>query len=969
MIRTFLFRLSLLLLMSAAAACTNESRVEHEPACRESGLVFITASVDHPMQRSSYGFDESQVRELLVLAYMDGALAATAREQGSSMNLRLQDAGLYHIYALANVGDVVPPVREEDLAGFRLDLDGLGAAGINGSIPMATSSFTALNIGSYPISLSLVLERLYAKCSLVIDRQLKNCGFSVTGVALKNVASDLTPFSGRGKTVSVSDGDFGSPEDVAALNSGHEAVFYLPENARGILLPDNADPSAKIPDNLGAEASLCTYLEVKGTWSTAGAVGEITYRMYPGTDNVRDFSILRNTVSQIRLVLTDSGSLALSWKVSVDGLQDTRSLCFETDELTVWQGGAFSTCRILADAGAVNPGEISYTVSGDADELEESGISFSLSGGVLSVSTSYVGTGSPSARLLLSSWDGRKTDVLTVRVSYVPGNYTAYTLTRPQYTGQWGCFTFPDATAQTPVTFTLPSGSFTVPGSGSGCGYLFDTSSQTAFYHPAGGKKVFFRAIGTDESLSCAVHLSRFTAEADVVLAGTAAPSYTCPDMELCEDGRDVRFGISLSGKDGGILDLSSFAVPDAVLSATGRNLTDRERFSEFADMYVGSLIPMWKENGGTSFEEIENDPGWSFIYEKDVNSTPSIASQEGVVADLCVWGLEADADKPRSGTLRLYNDYFDADVMYTDVPLTVVPAFPDQRYLGTVMNGCIAPGNLRSYSSPVDFRAGGHDVPVAGAAWTVRDAYFDAGDRPCDEMATVSQRCYLSSFDGSAMRFQAPTVASFPACGAFLLSGSVVNPHSGRTIRGYYTLDVCLDLTVGVQVDADGTQLLYSFVPFCEYSTPAYSDIWNDNFPSIAIRHSPVAGGGRPWELTWIHVPENDTDNSCSFDTSNSLVFTDVDGACNLIYSLGLSFLFSDFGFASGSGWKNGLMLDREGFSKSPDYTGVAYERGQSGYYRLRRQTDVRNITETGSHCGLDNLLVEPHLGSFTLY
>ena len=61
--------------------------------------------------------------------------------------------------------------------------------------------------------------------------------------------------------------------------------------------------------------------------------------------------------------------------------------------------------------------------------------------------------------------------------------------------------------------------------------------------------------------------------------------------------------------------------------------------------------------------------------------------------------------------------------------------------------------------------------------------------------------------------------------------------------------------------------------------------------------------------------------------------------------------------------------MLDREGYSKSSDHSGLEYVRGRAGYYRLRRQADVGNITETGSHRGLDNLLVEPHLGSFILY
>lgn len=969
MMRQRFFRLLLPGLLALASACIKDVPEVLQPAGSGTGTVVVTASATPQFQRSSYGFAESQVRELYVFAYRDGVLAASAWGEGSSLNLRLQQSGLYHIYALANAGSPELPAAEAELPSFRLPLDGIRAAGAEGAIPMATHGPTSLNVGSYTVGLSLVLERLFAKCSLEIDSRLKNCGFSLTGVNLRNVASDLVPFSPSGKAVSVSDGDFGSPEDIDALNSGREAVFYLPENARGVLLPENLSPSAKIPDRLGAEAPLCTYLEVKGRWDTAGASGEITYRMYPGLDNCTDFSILRNTESKIRLVLTDAGTLGLSWKVELEGLQDTRSLHFESGEITVWQGGGVSTCRIMADAGTVNPGALSYTVSGDADELEEAGISFSVADGVLSVSTAYIGTGTPSARLLLSSWDGRKTDVLTVKVAYVPGNYTGYTLTRPQYAGQWGCFTFADATAETPVTFTAPSGSFTIPGSGSGCATFYDSASKTRFYHPAGGKKVFFQALAPDGSGTCTVRLSRFTSVADVVLAASSAPLYSCPDLDLCEDGRDMRVFLSLAGRDGNPLDLSTFAVPDAVLSATGRALTDEERFSGFADMYAGSIIPMWKGEADAVFAEIEDPPGWAFVYENDVNRSPSLASEEDSVAELCIWGLEAKGDRPRKGTLRLYNDYFGTDDMFTDVPVTVDPAFPDQRYLGTVLNGCIAPGNLRSYASPVDFRSGGHGVPVAGAVWTVRDADFDASDVPSPSMEVADQRAYLSSFDGHAMHFAAPTLASFPTCGAFLLGGSVVNPHSGRTIRGYYTLDVCLDVTVGVQVDADGKDLLYSFVPFCEYSSTSFADIWNDNFPYVGIRYRPSAGSGQTWAQTWIHVPERASDNTCRYGTSGTLVFSEVPAACELIHSMGLTSLFSDFGFSSGAGWKDELMLDREGYSKSSDHSGPEYVRGRAGYYRLRRQADVGNITETGSHRGLDNLLVEPHLGSFILY
>ncbi len=945
-----------------------EAELTPPPAGGET-VVKVVAESSGDGLRSGLGLDEDRIGTLCVYAYHNGVLARESFSTGAASELVLTFGLSYNIYALANVGEVHGPPAEGELLAMRLDLPGAGTVE-DGMMPMVSLGGQTVLAGENAEGITIFMQRLMGRYALSVESRMEKAGFELLSVRLRNAALDVTPFTSDSKALRVGDGDSLTVAECQAVRNGQTRCFYILENCRGNLLPSNMDPAGKNPAALGEEAALCTYLELEGIWTTGGARGRLKYRMYLGRDNCSDFSILRNTSFTLKVILTDEGSLESGWKVEMDGLEDSRTLAFSTRELTVLQGGAASTCTVLSDPGATNPGEVSYYVTSDDDTAAAAGLSFSLNGSTLSVRSSYIGTSYPTTRLFLSSWDGRLRDTLNVRVSYVPGSFDAYTLRRVAYAGQWGYFEFPGATTDRPVEFSTASGSFSVaPGAAGLYDSFYDSASRTLFCYPSGGKKVFYRSDNASGTGDCSVHLSCFTSEADVTLAATVEPRYLLEDLALSETGEDRDCSLQLSDAEGEALDLRTFAVPDEVLSASGRSLTDENRYSGFADMYCGSIIYMWKPEGASSFEELEEPDGWDFSIVSDVNSEPSIAPDNSEVAMLRFWGLEAMGDRPRRGELRICNDYFSSGGGGVDVPVTVSPAFPDQRYLGEVMNMQLAPGVLRSAASAVDFSYGGHALPVPAAAWTISDAVFEVSQTPSASMATSGDRCYLASFSGRGFSFGSPTVGSFPACGAFLLGGSVVNARSGRVIRGYYTVDVCLYLTVAAQVDFDGTELLYSFVPFCEYSSRAYADIWNDYFPNVRIRSSATLAQTALFRDSYITVPERPEDNTCSWTVGSDMVTGDVDACCSQIAFHSLTGLFNRFWFLSGNTSLESLNLTRTGYPSYPEYTNPSYVNGAMGYYRLYRQMSVGNITETGSHCGLDNLLVEPHLGSFELY
>ena len=138
------------------------------------------------------------------------------------------------------------------------------------------------------------LERLIAKVELKINSSSLP-GFRVNSVRLMNSPKDIVPFTTGSGAASTMTGDTATASDIAGLNAGKSATFYMLENCQGILLPGNKDQWEKVPENIPAEKEkLCTYMEVTADLDgSSGVEGPVTYRFYLGQDETTDFNIFR----------------------------------------------------------------------------------------------------------------------------------------------------------------------------------------------------------------------------------------------------------------------------------------------------------------------------------------------------------------------------------------------------------------------------------------------------------------------------------------------------------------------------------------------------------------------------------------------------------------------------------------------------------------------------------------------------
>ena len=229
----------------------------------------------------------------------------------------------YDIYALANMGGKVSPSSadwrrdESSMATITVTRDDVGS-----DFPMA-GKVTGARVPTDGARLTVQVRRLVSRIAFRYspDTALGGQDLSVTGVSLRNAAAQVFPFRDRSKAEStLPRDDHASSSDIETLNRGGEVFFYAFENCRGDLLPGNDDPWEKVPDNITSDdPDLFIYVEVSCGMSGDGVIGgEATYRFFPGSDNVSNFDLVRNTGYTITLCPTLDGLDRTSWKIDVD---------------------------------------------------------------------------------------------------------------------------------------------------------------------------------------------------------------------------------------------------------------------------------------------------------------------------------------------------------------------------------------------------------------------------------------------------------------------------------------------------------------------------------------------------------------------------------------------------------------------------------------------------------------------------
>lgn len=278
--------------------------------------------------------------------------------EGGTISLDLARRKSYSFYVLANCGKEITPSEsgwesdEQSMERLSIGLPesgGSGGASVDGAesasggasgdeaesasvgetegdasaattrIPLsgALRDYSLPEIGT---QITIRLQRLF--CRIVLrfssDVALSGSGLKVTGVRLCDAPLEVSPFAEKSRAEGeeqVSEGDYSSAEDLARLNSGQEVEFYAFENCWGDLLPSNADPKQKVPDNLEIDRGP-TYLEVSCSFDEGKLLeGGLTYRIYLGADITSNFDLERNSSYSISLSGSRNGLDELSWRI------------------------------------------------------------------------------------------------------------------------------------------------------------------------------------------------------------------------------------------------------------------------------------------------------------------------------------------------------------------------------------------------------------------------------------------------------------------------------------------------------------------------------------------------------------------------------------------------------------------------------------------------------------------------------
>ena len=286
---------------------------------------FCVSCTDSIETKSSISASETAVTNLNLLVYYDGKLEASSYiESPTSFSMSLVKGRTYNMYALANMGKVTAPFKEEEIKSYQYSISKV--TDIKLAFPMCWSLADKTISGSGP-RVNINLERMVSRINFSIDSsELED--FTVTAVRLRQAALKMYPFFDNGSEGSrasnlseVGDGDWASSSDLTKLDAGQKIWFYALENCQGVLLPGNKSAESKIPSEIPYGSELCTYLEMTASYSgeyegVPVSSDNVVYRFYIGNDNCSDFNVRRNNSVDISLTVTRDRIFDESWKVS-----------------------------------------------------------------------------------------------------------------------------------------------------------------------------------------------------------------------------------------------------------------------------------------------------------------------------------------------------------------------------------------------------------------------------------------------------------------------------------------------------------------------------------------------------------------------------------------------------------------------------------------------------------------------------
>lgn len=894
--------------------------------------------------RSAAKTVEDVIVDMNVYVYSEGVLYADAFTGGETVVLDLPGGKAYNIYALANVGEVTAPYNERDLSDIECDFPYAD----EGYLPMCCREGRSVD-GLSVSAVTIPMTRLVSKVTLSLDELLENCSLDLESVSVMQAAVSVRPFAGASRAESTFDGPCADVEQLKDLAAGRKVSFYVLENCQGVLLPDNDDPWAKEPDSIPDAAVNCTYLSLKGIWTTPGASADLSVRLFLGADNCTDFNVVRNVNIDIALSISDSGTVKSRWKSSLDNLDDSRNLKFKSSVNVVYQEEGWSAIPL-----AVEPSDMTfYAQLSDIQDME-----CKVEAGKVYVKGLYQGDMYPRAQLDVWSWDGMHKSSTYVNLSYHDSELSGYDISIPRYVGEYGHVTFPDASPDSPVRVSTSGPTWEVGVGGVAEGYEDSYAGMKYWFLPS-VKTVYMRRISAGESSM--LSFKQFKSSAAALIPSGKIPTMKTEDAFISEAGchlidfnslyYDSEIELYLSADDGSKVDLGGFATPPDLLEHMG--LSSDDAFDAFERMYG---IPTYTTNISPYGEYVcdaVDKAGRKVLYERD-----------NIIQRIKLYGV---ADRP-SGNMDLYFDIACGSRMCHS-KVDFVEAFPSQRYMGDVYNYQIAPGDMRSLRTEVDFTDGGkyYAPPKLRVGWQIMHTTSSLQTSLEDAYAAGianSAYCSAASMVQGELRFKNMSASEYPSCGSMVIRGELTNPHSGKKYVGYYRFDLVLFTSLGCQFEVVNPTTVsiptigVSFVPFCEFSKKSMSALWTKYFPTFIAVTSTYN-----LKTFFVKVSSNTTDyffTDGSADYKPNAMFPNM--------AAGLSGHKEVFEFGIDT-FKNGrageFVCDRAGFQNYPSPEMKAHSDGRKGYYHFVRQYDLNNIPAAAYNYGLDNYLVEAAYGN----
>lgn len=828
----------------------------------------IDIIVDLPEStKSSMTIGNDVVNNITFLVFNEGLLMKEYRFEPpfSDATLQLLSGRKYRFYAFANrsvsdkceenasfwsfvdgdCNDGRPRTTEKDMdrvLQFYASVEDINDSGM----PMSYVSPDDWSFESHQgssVKVSIPFKRLAARYRLNIDKsQMKKGDVVLSEASVRQAPYRIAPFAKESRmdnrfVRSYNASDYATVLDINNLNENGSAEFFVLENRMGELLEGNTDPSRKTWDNLKTEdAELCTYLELKGSYNSYDGIrSDISMRFFLGQNTYSNFDIIRNTVTDITLTLTDSGVFAGTWKVEMDNITSDRVLSFsEENHGYVEIAHDYSDTLCLR----VYPNTLDYTVTVLPKDAEAYGLEVeSVGDDRYVIRSSYTGMHKVVFPLIASTWDGLIKDEVDVVIDNIPFTTFDVSYDGPDMTtGTWHKISFPSSISKRPVTANglsvedLEKGSVTEEG------------FRIYFCPEDNGSAYVFCEKEGEYELDAAQTRKGQTANIKVALnIKNPLTVSSCESVSVLEDGREsAKVNVSMKDAFTGVtLNEGFFTAPDAV----ARNF-EEDVAMLFKNLYPACVITPNDIYDADYTEESTAGLEYAF-YGLEPKDTVAIIGWKGLAEQSVNIAVDSIRFPEHD---RITIDYSPFDVGADRLPRTL-----DKRWIS---------------------------VDYPHAQWRLQrctdifnEKMADAeNDLLCSCVAidTFSAKEPVISLLYPEMKSEETTetidqYAAYPS-GAYRLWGCIYNERSGKLkYRQAYDFDVVTTIPLGiymtfspmipeaVSTDMRGSTIRidYKIVPM-DYRFHKSYRLWNKTLGPVSICYQFDGGKVTDWSANW---------------------------------------------------------------------------------------------------------------------